>query len=72
VEQRPFEPYITLAFSDLPESLLDEVLDYLLDAPLPAEPFLADRYHLLELESPDWAGDWAQACTWRLLKAWRV
>jgi len=68
----PFWAHITLAFRDIPPSMYDEVLDYLREAPLPTEPFIADTFHFLEFFSQDWEGDWEQTLTWRLLKSWRV
>ena len=69
---QPFWAHITLAFRDIPPTMQDEVLDYLREAPLPTEPFVADTFHLLEFFSQDWEGDWEQTLTWRLLKSWRV
>ena len=68
----PFEAHITLAFRDIPLSMHDDVLAYLREAPLPTEPFAADTFHFVEFLSQDWAGDWAQTLSWRLLKVWRV
>jgi 2'-5' RNA ligase len=70
--RQPFSAHITLAFRDIPEAMQDEVLDYIQDAPLPAEAFVADRYHFVEFQSQDWAGEWADTLTWRLIKTWRV
>jgi 2'-5' RNA ligase len=69
---QPFWAHITLAFRDIPATMQDEVLDYLQEAPLPTEPFVADTFHFLEFFSQDWEGDWEQTLTWRLLKSWRV
>jgi 2'-5' RNA ligase len=71
-QQNPFSAHIALAFRDIPQLMQDEVLDYIQDAPLPSEPFVADRYHFLEFHSQDWAGDWDKTLTWRLIKTWRV
>lgn len=68
----PFQPHITLAFRDIPASLLGDVLAYLRKAPLPTEPFIADTFHFLEFFSPDWDGSWWQSLSWRLLKTWRL
>jgi 2'-5' RNA ligase len=69
---QPFWAHITLAFRDIPLHMFDEVLDYLREAPLPTEPFVADTFHFLEFVSQDWEGDWEQTLIWRLLKSWRV
>ena len=68
----PFWAHITLAFRDILPTMQDEVLDYLREAPLPTEPFVADTFHFLQFFSQDWEGDWEQTLTWRLLKSWRV
>ena len=52
--------------------VLDNALAYIQQAPLPSEPFIADTFHLLEFYSQDWAGDWAETLTWRLLHSWHV
>jgi 2'-5' RNA ligase len=69
---QPFWVHITLAFRDIPVTMQDEVLDYLREAPLPTEPFVADTFHFLEFFSQNWERDWEQTLTWRLLKSWRV
>ena len=69
---QPFKAHITLAFRDIPQSMCDHVLGYLQAAVLPTEPFIADTFHFLEFFSQDWAGDWEQTLSWRLLKSWRV
>ena len=69
---QPFWAHITLAFRDIAPSMQDEVLDYLREAPLPTEPFIADTFHFLEFFSQDWEGNWEQTLTWRLLKSWQV
>ena len=69
---KPFEAHITLALRDVPLTMYDDVLDYLQEAPLPTEPFVADTFHFLEFFSQDWEGDWWRVLSWRLLKAWRV
>ena len=69
---QPFWAHITLAFRDIAPSMQDEVLDYLREAPLPAEPFIADTFQFLEFFSQDWEGNWEQTLTWRLLKSWQV
>ena len=68
----PFRAHITLAFRDIPVALYDDILAYLKDAPLPAEPFMADTYHFLEFRSQDWTGEWHQSLSWRLIRAWQV
>jgi 2'-5' RNA ligase len=68
----PFAAHITLAFRDIPPSMQEEVLDYLREAPLPTEPFIANIFHFLEFFSQDWEGDWWRTLSWRLLKSWRV
>jgi len=68
----PFEAHITLACHDIPPSMHDEVLDYLHEAPLPTEPFIADTFHFVEFFSQNWEGAWEQTLSWRLLKSWRV
>ncbi|MBC7249715.1 MAG: 2'-5' RNA ligase family protein [Anaerolineae bacterium] len=69
---QPFEAHITLAFRDISPSMHEAVLDYLREAPLPTEPFIADTFHFLEFFSRDWEGDWEQTLTWRLIKWWRL
>jgi len=69
---RPFAPHITLAFRDIPTAMQDQVLDYLQDAPLPSEPFMAHRFQLLAFQSQDWEGPWEQTLSWRLIKSWQV
>jgi len=69
---QPLWAHITLAFRDIPPTMQDEVLDYLQEAPLPTEPFIADTFHFLEFFSRDWEGDRERTLTWRLLKSWRV
>jgi 2'-5' RNA ligase len=69
---QPFAAHITLAFRDIPTAMQDEVLDYLQDAPLPSDPFIADTFHFLQFHSQDWQGDWPQSLSWRLLRTWRV
>ena len=67
-----FRAHITLAFRDIPRALYDDVLAYLEGALLPTDRFTADTYHLLEFHSTDWAGDWHQSLSWRVVKSWRV
>jgi 2'-5' RNA ligase len=67
-----FAAHITLAFRDFRPAIQPQVLDYLQDAPLPSEPFLAQTFHLLEFSSRDWEGPWEQTLTWHLLKSWQV
>ncbi len=69
---RPFQAHITLAFYDIPQTLYDDVLAYLQDAPLPTDPFIADTFHFLSFFSPDWSANWGPTLTWRLLKSWRL
>jgi len=66
----PFEAHITLAFRDIPLSLYDDVLAYLVEAPLPTTPFMARAFHFLEFFNEEWDGRWWQTLTWRLIKSW--
>jgi 2'-5' RNA ligase len=68
----PFRGHMTLAFRDIPLVLQDDVLDYLADAPLPTEPFMARTFHYLAFHSQDWGGPWWETLTWRLLRSWVV
>jgi 2'-5' RNA ligase len=66
----PYEAHITLAFRDIPLSLYDDVLAYLVEAPLPAISFVARAFHFLEFFSEEWSECWWQTLTWRLIKSW--
>lgn len=68
----PFRAHLTLAFRDIPLELYDEVLDYLRWAPLPSQPFTADRFHLLQFWSDDWPGEWERTLRWELIKSWTL
>ena len=68
----PYEAHITLAFRDIPLRLYDEVLAYLVDAPLPTQSFKATDFHFLQFFSDDWPGNWWQSLRWQLIKSWRL
>lgn len=68
----PFKAHITLAFRNILPSMQEDLLDYLREAPLPSEPFLAERFHFLEFHSREWSGHWERTLTWRLLKSWHL
>lgn len=67
-----YEAHLTLAFRDIPLALYDDVLAWLADAPIPAEPFTAQTFHFLQFFSDDWAGNWWETLSWKLLKSWHL
>ena len=67
-----FKGHITLAFKDLLYEICPEIFDWLRSTRLPKRKFQAEKFHLLEIMSQDWNGNWWETISWKMFKSWRL
>lgn len=68
-----FFAHLTLAMSDVPEVMFDELFAFLQEAqPIGPRRFMAEYFHLFALRSDDWSGEWWSTLEWSLLHAWKL
>lgn len=68
-----FRAHLTLAMSDLPDEMYDEVLEFITAAgPIGPQTFTAEYFHLFAFQSDDWSNQWWHTFEWKLLHSWKL
>ena len=70
-----FNPHMTLAMTDIPKGLKDEVIAFLDTVALEREFYNPGVCRLFEFRSEDWAkkkSHWIETLEWKILKSWKL
>ena len=70
-----FNPHMTLAMTDIPAGLKDEVIGFLDSVALEREVYNPGGLRLFEFRSEDWQkkkSHWIETLEWQILKSWKV